>query len=481
MRIALIILALCSLFPSLSAQQTCREVIAYYPNWQWYDRGNLVNPQSIDYSLYSILNYAFFNVLNDGSILSTDPWADKNLLLGPINWNVAPAGYESSYDFGNPDYHLPNQQFSDYCQQYDVKLLPSVGGWTLSSNFPVVAADPVKRQHFAQQCVELVNAYDFDGVDIDWEYPGYAPHGGSPDDAGNFTALLQELREKLDSLETELDKELLLTIAVGASPENMENVQWSSVAELVDIINLMSYDYFGAWDNMTNHNAPLYQPASGNPEFNTDASLTRLIDQYNVPPSKIALGIGFYGRSVQTIGEPALHVPSNGIPDTETFPVDQGSPLYYSIVNALPAFDYHWDDLAQVPFLTGVNGLNTFVSFDDTLSVALKAEYALDYNLRGVIIWELTGDYIETEPGSGVILETPLASKIKSIFCEEENLAGCPGDFDMDGVVWTADLLFILQDYGCSGECTGDLDGDGAVTGNDIILFLAVYDSVCAQ
>lgn len=463
------------------AQNTCREVIAYYPNWQWYDRNNLVNPTSIDYSLYSIINYAFFNVLNDGSIQSTDPWADKNLLLGPINWAVAPAGYETSYELGNPIYHHPNQQFSQYCHDANVKLLPSLGGWTLSTNFPAVASDPVKRQNLAQQCVELITVYGFDGIDLDWEYPGYAPHAGTPNDAANFTLLLQDIRSALDAAESDLGKNLLLTIAVGASPVNMENVQWTAILPFVDIINLMSYDYFGAWEPLTNHNAPLFQPAVGDPEFNTHASIVRLTEQYAVPSDKLAVGIGFYGRSVKTLGAPGLHVASMGIADAVSFPADEGNPLYYSIVSALPNFDYHWDDLSKVPYLTGSGALNTFVSFDDTVSVRHKAEYIAANNLRGAIVWELTGDYIESVEGSGVVLEIPLASALKSVFCSGVSPAGCAGDFDNDAMVGVSDLLFLLQNFGCSTNCQGDLDGDDAVTAGDFVIFLGFYGSLCVE
>ena len=63
-----------------SYSQPCHEVVAYYPSWKWYDRGKLVNPATIDYSKYTIINYAFFKPLNDGSIVGGDAWADKNLL-----------------------------------------------------------------------------------------------------------------------------------------------------------------------------------------------------------------------------------------------------------------------------------------------------------------------------------------------------------------------------------------------------------------
>ncbi len=464
---------------SIFAQGPCREVIAYYPNWQWYDRGNLVNPQSIDYSRYSIINYAFFDVLPDGSLQTLDPWADKNLLLGPINWSVAPAGYESSFDFGNPDYHLPNQAFSDYCHAAGVKLLPSLGGWTLSHNFPSIAADPQKRETFANACVELIEAFNFDGIDIDWEYPGYAPHSGTPADKQNFTLLLEAVRSALDLAESDLDKELLLTIAVGAAPERMAEVEWQPVSEVVDIINLMSYDYFGAWDAVTNHNAPLHPPVQGDPEFNVSASVDRLLNDYAVPADKIALGIGFYGRSVLTPGPAELHGPSTGVPDAATFGADEGSPLYYNIAAAESLFEYHWDDEAKVPYLIGLNGLNSFVSFDDTVSVRLKAEFAVENNLRGAIIWEITGDYIETSPGSGVIQSTPLADAIYHTFCSYDPNLGCPGDFDGDGMVSVNDLLILLTDMGCQGSCQTDLNEDGTVNGADLLVFLSLYGSEC--
>lgn len=401
----------------LLAQTPCKEIVGYYPNWQWYDRNKLVNPQSIDYSKYSILNYAFFKPETDGSISILDPWADKNLLLGPINWAVAPAGYDSAYDFGNPAYHQPGQKFSEICHQHGVKFLPSIGGWTLSDNFPAIAANPTKRANFAQSCVALIQAFGFDGIDLDWEYPGFADHGGTPQDITNFTLLLQEIRTAIDNYGTTVNKDFLLTIAVGASQDRMDDVEWSAVAQTVDIINLMSYDFFGAWDAQTNHNSPLYAPAAGDPSFNVAAAVDKLVNHYHVAPQKITVGVAFYGRTSKTSGPAGLHVNTTGAVDNVTFATDEGSPLYYNILQQQNLFTEQWDDEAKVPYLIGNGGLQTFVSYDDQRSVGLKAEYIVDHQLRGAIIWEITGDYIETSPGSGIISSTPLVDSINNVFC----------------------------------------------------------------
>lgn len=385
------------------AQSPCHEVVGYFPNWQWYDRSKLVKPQTIDYSKYSILNYCFFNPQSDGSIISTDTWADENLLLGLINWSSG--GY------------YPNTSIVDLAHQNNVKIVASVGGWTLSGNFSSIAASPTKRVAFAQACVNLITTYNFDGIDLDWEYPGYAEHGGTPQDMNNFTLLLQEIRSAIDVYGVAHNKSMILTAAVGANEDRMDDVNWASVTPLLDIINLMSYDFFGAWDATTNHNAPLFAPAQGDATFNINTAAQKLVNFYNVDPQKITLGVPFYGRTSKTVGIPGLNVPTNGQVDAVTFIEDEGSPTYYSVLKNQNLFTQHWDDQAKVPYLTGVGTLNTFVSYDDQKSIGLKAKYIMDHGFRGAIIWEITGDYLETAPNSGVISGTPLADTLNNVFC----------------------------------------------------------------
>ncbi|MBL0176385.1 MAG: hypothetical protein IPP94_14155 [Ignavibacteria bacterium] len=157
------------------------------------------------------------------------------------------------------------------------------------------------------------------------------------------------------------------------------------------------------------------RPAQGDTALNVHSTVRRLIDAHGVPPSKIVLGIPFYGRSLKTAGAPGLHAPSTGAQDAVTFPAYGGDPQYFDIQRAWSLFEDRWDSVAEAPYLIGKSGLQTFVTYDNPRSVALKARYVLDHDLGGAMIWEITGDYAETAPASGVIAGTPLADTLSAV------------------------------------------------------------------
>ena len=420
------------------SQTPCKEVVGYYPNWQLYDRNKLVEPQSIDYSKYTIINYCFMKPESDGTISLTDAWADEQLLFG-------------ENDSVNGGY-LPNTSIVELAHNNGVKVLPSIGGWTLSNNFPTISADAVKRTNFALACVNLIETYNFDGIDLDWEYPGYAPHSGTTQDKANFNLLLQEVRTAIDNYGQSVGKTMLLTAAVGAAADKMQNVDWPVASQHLDIINLMSYDFFGAFSPSTNHNSPLYQPAQGDSGFNIDSAVTKLTTHYGVDPNQITVGVAFYGRSSKTVGTPGLFVPTTGATDNATFSLDDGSPTYYNILDKMNLFTQNWDNQASVPYLTGNDELQTFVSYDDALSIGEKAQYIVNNGLRGAIIWEITGDYIETPSGSGVVSGTPLADTLNSVFCQiDSSLVNC-FNYNIN-----LELGWNMIGYGCYNNSNAEL------------------------
>lgn len=396
--------------------QPCREVMAYFPGWKWYHRNFLVNPLTIQYDKYTTINYAFFDPQPDGTVLPFDPQADKILLLGPLR-DDAPAGYRHRKAHGDPRWHDRKGSLVYRAHANGVKVVVSIGGWTLSKHFSVIAASEQRRRRFAEACARIVRLYQVDGIDIDWEYPGYSGNGGKAADKRNFTLLLKEVRRQLDALTTELGKRPILTAAFGVAPERMAMIEWDDVEPLLDFINLMTYDFYGSSYGQTNHHAPLYSPKQGIQGYDLQSVVRYLCSTYGVPREKINIGIAFYGRSLRTRGEPGLHVATERVPDRETFSEDSGAPMFYSILEKQHLFYYHWDHEAQVPWLRSRPPLNTFVSFEDENSVARKGRFILQEGLAGAIIWDLTGDYLETWPGSGKVAYTPLAKALSDALC----------------------------------------------------------------
>ncbi len=413
----LVILFLLLLASCTGTTQPARNIVSgYYPSWRWYDRDKLVQPATLNYQLYDIIYYAFLDVEPDGALRLSDPWADKNLLLGPSNGS-APPGYEQSPDLGNPANHHSGKRFADYAHRHNVRFVVSIGGWTHSDNFPAVAANPESRARFASQCAQIIQLYNLDGIDIDWEYPGYEARGGSVADKANFTLLLRQVRAALDAQERKVRRDLLLTIACSAAPVRMGGIDWPQVKGLVDGINLMAYSFYGHWDPVSNHNAPLFPPANATqPGFSCSEAVQNLLD-LGVPAAKINLGLAFYGRTQLTAGASGLHVQGLGCPDTLAFPRNGATPQYYLIAERLNQgiYDYGWDDVAQVPYLSGKPGIRSFVSFDDEKSIALKAEFIKSRKLHGAVIWDITADYLETTPGSGALAGAPLAAVTKRV------------------------------------------------------------------
>ncbi len=448
------------LFTSDAYCQVQKQVVGYYPNWQWYDRNQLVNPESIIYSKYTVINYAFFRPMVSGEITSTDSWADENLLLGPMIWWPV-------------QMHDSTRSLPYLAHQAGTKLLPSIGGWNDSYNFPIIAADPAKRQTFTAACMELIQTYNFDGIDLDWEYPGYAAHGGSPADKQNFTLLLQNIRTALDSLEVQTGKYYLLTSCFGASLERMLSIDWENVLPLVDMVNLMTYDFHGSWDLLSNHHTPLYAPLVGDPLWCLDGAFTLLTQNFNVPPGKINLGVAFYGKALANCNQ--LYGSHTGY-DMVTFWEDEGQPLYYNILKRMNLFSAFWDGQVKCPYLLG-NNINTFVTYENDESITLKAQYIRNQQALGAVIWEITGDYIETSPGSGLIDGTPLLDALHEGFN-----SGMLGDANCDGMLNVMDVISM------AGFITGnnpvpfcfnnaDVNGDGIINLLDITSLVQIIMS----
>jgi GH18 family chitinase len=349
-----------------------KEVIGGYQSWNWQKFPELLNPQNIPYEKLTILNYSFFYPLEDGEIVGMDPVADLYLLKG-----------ESE--------SLPNgASIIDLAKKHNTKVILSIGGWETSNNFPQVAADTKKRANFAHWCVKHIKNYGFNGIDIDWEFPGYKSHKGTPQDRVNFTILLQEVRDSLSALGNKTKQEYLLTASLPAAEVHLLDIEVEKLSSIVDYINIMTYDLHGSWGKVSNHNSALFAPKVGDSGRCGDGAFRLYHEKHNVPANKITLCATFFGYSYKNCSE--IYGEHEG-PDTTLFKPGQDI-LYRDIAEKMDLFESHWDSGAQAPYLTS-NETSTLISLDDEKSVTLKSEYIINNNGGGIIIWPLMGDYLD--------------------------------------------------------------------------------------
>lgn len=134
----------------------------------------------------------------------------------------------------------------------ETKALIAIGGWNEGSQtFSEVAANPNIRAQFVQNVITFLKTYNFDGFDVDWEYPNQ--RGGKPADKENFVILIKELREEFDK------HGYILSVAVGAAETSAsKSYLISKMSQYPHFINLMTYDLHGSWENFAAINAPLY-------------------------------------------------------------------------------------------------------------------------------------------------------------------------------------------------------------------------------
>jgi chitinase len=269
----------------------------------------------------------------------------------------------------------------------DLKILISIGGWGWSENFSDAVLTETSRDKFARTSVEIVEKYDLDGVDIDWEYPGQRGEDNvfRPEDKQNYTLMFKAIREKLDDLAEKTGKTYQLTTAVGANYTYIEHTEMDKAQEYLDYVNLMTYDYYTSGDS-AGHHTNLYPPEN----YEIDQSAHKTFNEFvaaGVPAEKLVMGIAFYGRSWfmkkndnRGINRPVDSVTRGG---GFTFIKD-------SLLNR-PGFVRYWDENARAPYLFNEE-TRQLISYDDEESVREKCEYVIENNMAGVMFWQYASD-----------------------------------------------------------------------------------------
>lgn len=283
-----------------------------------------------------------------------------------------------------------------------VALFGSVGGWTSSGNFSNVAHDPASRLRFVTTSLDFLRHAGFDGIDIDWEYPGAIGAGCAPGatcdrptDKEDFIRLVREMRAAFDAASAADGRRYYITVAAGVDAKYASNEaggRWlARLAGSLDWVNLMTYDYHGNWERTANFVAPLRRDPTAPSGESIDASVSLYLAE-GIPAGKLVLGVPFYGKG-WTGCAPGPRGDGRYQPCAGIARPDHEASFEYSYLEDESRFGYAiaWNGAAAEASLFDA-ATGTFIAYDDERSMREKARYAKERGLRGVMFWEITAD-----------------------------------------------------------------------------------------
>ncbi|KAF7265578.1 hypothetical protein GWI33_021032 [Rhynchophorus ferrugineus] len=259
----------------------------------------------------------------------------------------------------------------------DLKLLFSLVN--NNGSFTKVASNETLRASLIKNCYQLLEKYNYDGIDFDWEFPSLA-------DIVNFSALLKEFSEKFKK------HNYLLTAAVNPIPTRSYGYDVPEMAKYLDIINIMTYEFYGSFSAHTGLHSGLY-PSSLDSAYekkylNIESAIKNWANA-GAPKNLLAVGIPFYGRSfnLKNASNHGIHDPINGI-------ARPSSPSYLQVMKNYSDYNTVWDE-EQQGYYKYLN--TTWVSYDNDRSVRLKAAYCVEQGVKGIFTWNLGLDDVHGE------------------------------------------------------------------------------------
>ncbi|KAJ5970687.1 class V chitinase [Penicillium vulpinum] len=271
----------------------------------------------------------------------------------------------------------------------------ALGGWSFNDDgnipntrtaFSDMVSSASNRRKFISDLQNFMQSYGFDVVDIDWEYPAATDRGGKATDTGNFAELLAEMRSSWGT-------SYGISVTLPSSYWYLQGFDLVTMLIYVDWFNLMSYDIHGGWDATNQYTGPYIRPHTNLTEIETGLDLLWMA---GVKPSKVTLGLGWYGRSF-TLQDSSCTYPNGvcrftrgGNPGSCTNSAGTLSIAEIKAIQASGVATEKYDATAAVKWITWDN--DQWISFDDGVTMQQKIQAANKLCLGGVMIWSIDMD-----------------------------------------------------------------------------------------
>lgn len=343
--------------------------MGYYEGWASDRRCNDIWPEHIPLGVYSHINFAFATI-------------------DPSTFEVRPASTK--------DVSLFSRLTALKRQDPDVQVFIAIGGWSFNdagptaTTFSDLAASEKNQKAFFKSLVSFLATYDFDGVDLDWEYPVAPDRSGRPMDFDNFSKFMSNLKNALEGTGGRDG----LSITLPASYWYLQHFDIKNLAKHVDFFNIMSYDMHGAWDKGNVWTGEFLNAHTNLTEIRTALDL---LWRNDIEPEMVVLGIAFYGRvftaESMSCMEPGCKFASAGRPGNCSqeigFLLNSELVDIIDVKNLSPA-------LYEKAAVKVISWDNQWVAYDDPDTFKLKTDFARSQCLGGVMVWAVSHD---TEDG----------------------------------------------------------------------------------
>ncbi|MEU3919215.1 glycoside hydrolase family 18 protein [Streptomyces sp. NPDC029004] len=390
--------------------------VGYFTQWGVYGRDFQVKDMETSGQAAKLthINYAFGNVSSNGTCFTgnvpgeADAWADYARPLDAADSVDGVADTAEQPLAGNF-----NQLRELKAKHPGLKVLISLGGWSWSTHFSDAARTPASRKAFVSSCIDLyikgnlpvdgarggagAAAGLFDGVDLDWEWPGSAGDTDTvhrPEDKQNFTALVHEFRTQLDAYATSQRgkrKHYELSAFVPTAPAKIDaGFEVRRIMCDLDFVNLQGYDFHVSGEKTTAQQSALY--ARG--DFSVDQTVREWLRR-GAPARKLVMGMPFYGQ-----GWTGVTGGGDGLGRPATAPAPATWAAGYEDYKALKklaesgTYTLHRDRRNGHAWL--FDG-TTLWTYDDPQVLRAKTSYIRERGLGGAMFWSLDGDTADGE------------------------------------------------------------------------------------
>ena len=255
--------------------------------------------------------------------------------------------------------------------QYGIKVCLSLGGWhtdmTFWDTYKNASSTEENRKMVANSVLEVMEKYQLDGIDMDWEYP-------KDPDKENFTLLMKEISNTLKAKYPSY----LVSAAVPCGSWALARYDYKELNKFMDYFYIMTYDLDDDGSNITKHLTDLYTSKYG----------AQVLVNAGVDKKKVVFGIAFYGRLF------------NGVKNTNhglNQPYESKSSITYQrIVNEYlnrvgTDCTIYYDSTYLAYYLYDTKN-NALVSFDTVESCKAKYNYSIEAGIGGVMYWSYNDD-----------------------------------------------------------------------------------------